>query len=63
MLFRSLGGGPGTGQAGANLPQLGRTLGEIVTGMVDELAKIVPTTTGERTHECKDGIYALTGRG
>ncbi len=63
MAASGLGGGPGTGQAGANLPQLGRTLGEIVTSMVDELAKIVPTTTGERTHECKDGIYALTGRG
>ena len=36
---------------------------EMVTGMVDELARIVPSTTTERSHECKDGIYALTGRG
>lgn len=63
MAARGLGGGPGTGQAGANLPRLGRTLGEILTGMVDELGRIVPSTTGGRTHECNDGIYALTGRG
>lgn len=63
MAARGLGGGPGTGQAGANLPRLGRTLGEIATEMVDELAKIVPSTTSKQAHECKDGIYALTGRG
>ncbi|MBK7952312.1 MAG: hypothetical protein IPK00_27055 [Deltaproteobacteria bacterium] len=63
MAARGLGGGPGTGQSGANLARLGETLGEIVTGMVDELAKIVPSTTAKRQHECKDGIYALTGRG
>ncbi len=63
MAARGLGGGPGTGQAGANLPRLGRTLGEIVTEMVDDLAQIVPSTTVKRAHECKDGIYALTGRG
>jgi hypothetical protein len=62
MAARGLGGGPGTGQTGANLPRLGRTLGEIVTEMVDELAKIVPSTTAKQAHECKDGIYALTGR-
>ena len=63
MAARGLGGGPGTGQSGANLPRLGRALGEIVTEMVDELAKIVPSTTSKQVHECKDGIYALTGRG
>ena len=63
MAARGLGGGPGTGQAGANLPRLGKTLGEIATEMVDELAVIVPSTTAKQTHECKDGIYALTGRG
>lgn len=63
MAARGLGGGPGTGQAGANLPRLGKTLGEIATEMVDELAKIVPSTTAKRAHECNDGIYALTGRG
>ncbi len=63
MAARGLGGGTGTGQAGANLPRLGRTLGEIVTGMVDELAKIVPSTTAKQATECKGGIYALTGRG
>lgn len=63
MAARGLGGGPGTGQTGANLSRLGRTLGEIVTEMVDELAKIVPSTTAKQAHECHDGIYALTGRG
>ncbi|MEZ4282580.1 MAG: DUF3313 family protein [Myxococcota bacterium] len=63
MAARGLGGGPGTGQAGANLPRLGKTLGEIATEMVDELAVIVPSTTSKQAHECKDGIYALTGRG
>jgi Protein of unknown function (DUF3313) len=63
MAARGLGGGPGTGRSGANLPRLGRALGEIVTEMVDELAQIVPSTTTKRVHECKDGIYALTGRG
>jgi hypothetical protein len=63
MAARGLGGGPATGRAGANLPRLGRTLGEIVTGMVDDLARIVPSTTGRVEHQCNDGIYALTGRG
>ena len=63
MAARGLGGGPATGRAGANLPRLGRTLGEIVTGMVDELARIVPSTKGRVEHQCNDGIYALTGRG
>lgn len=63
MAARGLGGGPGTGQGGANLPRLGRTLGEIVTEMVDELARIVPSTTAKQSHQCRDGIYALTGRG
>lgn len=62
MAARGLGGGPGTGQSGPNLARLGKTLGEIVTEMVDELAKIVPSTTAKRAHECRDGIYALTGR-
>jgi len=63
MAAEGLGGGPGTGQAGANLPRLGRTLGGIVTDMVDELAEIVPSTTSKRPHACHDGIYGLTGRG
>lgn len=63
MAARGLGGGPGTGQSGANLSRLGKTLGEIVVEMVDELAKIVPSTTSKQGHACKDGIYALTGRG
>ena len=63
MAARGLGGGPGTGRAGANLPRLGKTLGEIATEMVDELAVIVPSTTSKQAHECNDGIYALTGRG
>jgi hypothetical protein len=63
MAARGLGGGPGTGQPGANLPRLGRTLGELLTGMIDELARIVPSTTAKQTHQCNDGIYALTGRG
>ena len=63
MAARGLGGGPGTGQSGANLPRLGRTLGGIVTEMVEELEQIVPSTTSKQVHECKDGIYALTGRG
>lgn len=63
MAARGLGGGPGTGQAGANLPRLGKTLGEIATEMVDELAVIVPSTTAKQAHQCHDGIYALTGRG
>lgn len=63
MAARGLGGGPGTGRSGANLARLGQTLGEIVTEMVDELATIVPSTTAKQAHECKDGIYALTGRG
>lgn len=62
MAARGLGGGPGTGQPGANLPRLGRTLGEILTGMIDELAHIVPSTTAKQAHQCNDGIYALTGR-
>jgi len=60
---RGLGGGPGMGQTGANLPRLGKAIGESVAEMVDELAKIVPTTTAKQEHACHDGIYALTGRG
>lgn len=63
MAARGLGGGPGMGQSGANLSRLGQTLGESVTEMVDELATIVPSTTAKQPHECRDGIYALTGRG
>jgi hypothetical protein len=63
MAARGLGGGPGTGRSGANLSRLGHTLGEIATEMVDELGRIVPSTTAKQPHQCKDGIYALTGRG
>lgn len=63
MAARGLGGGPGTGQSGANLARLGRTIGEIAKEMVNELARIVPSTTAKQAHQCQDGIYALTGRG
>ncbi len=59
---RGLGGGPGTGRAGANLPRLGRALGDMVTDMTNELQKITPTTTVRPETECNDGIYKLTGR-
>lgn len=59
---RGLGGGPGTGRGGANLPRLGRALGEMVTDMTNELQKITPTTTVRTPTECKGGIYKLTGR-
>ena len=59
---RGLGGGPGTGRVGANLPRLGRALGEMVTDMTNELQKITPTTTVRTETECNDGIYKLTGR-
>ena len=59
---RGLGGGPGTGRVGANLPRLGRTLGDRVTDMTLELQKITPSTTVRTETECNDGIYKLTGR-
>jgi len=59
---RGLGGGPGTGRVGANLPRLGRALGEMVTDMTNELQTITPTTTVRPETECNDGIYKLTGR-
>ena len=59
---RGLGGGPGTGRVGANLPRLGRALGGMVTDMTNELQKITPTTTVRTETECNDGIYKLTGR-
>lgn len=59
---RGLGGGPGTGRVGANLPRLGRTLGEMVTDMTEELQTITPTTTVRSETECNGGIYKLTGR-
>lgn len=60
---RGLGGGPGTGQIGANLGRLGRALGEMVTDMTTELRTIVPDSTVRPPTECHDGIYKLTGRG
>ena len=60
---RGLGGGPGTGRGGANLPRLGSALGDMVTDMTTELQKITPTTTMRSEHSCNDGIYKLTGRG
>ena len=63
IVNRGLGGGPGTGQLGANLDRLGRTLGEMVTDMTTELQTIVPTTTVRPETECQNGIYKLTGRG
>jgi hypothetical protein len=60
---RGLGGGPGTGQVGANLDRLGETLGQMVTDMTTELQTIVPSTTLRPESECNDGIYQLTGRG
>ncbi len=60
---RGLGGGPGTGRVGANLPRLGNALGDMVTDMTTELQKITPTTTVRGEHSCNDGIYKLTGRG
>jgi hypothetical protein len=59
---RGLGGGPGTGQVGANLDRLGDTLGQMVTDMTTELQTIVPSTTVRPETECNDGIYRLTGR-
>ena len=59
---RGLGGGPGTGRVGANLPRLGRALGGMVTDMTLELQKITPSTTVRTETECNDGIYKLTGR-
>ncbi|MGB0619071.1 MAG: hypothetical protein ACPGVZ_06310 [Myxococcota bacterium] len=59
---RGLGGGPGTGRVGANLPRLGRALGDMVTDMTLELQKITPSTTVRTETECNDGIYKLTGR-
>ena len=59
---RGLGGGPGTGRGGANLPRLGSALGDMVTDMTTELQKITPTTTVRSEHSCNDGIYKLTGR-
>jgi len=59
---RGLGGGPGTGRVGANLPRLGRALGEMVTDMTNELQTITPSTTVRSETECNDGIYKLTGR-
>jgi hypothetical protein len=58
-----LGGGPGTGQMGANLGRLGRALGEMVTDMTTELQTIVPDTTVRSETECNNGIYKQTGRG
>ena len=60
---RGLGGGPGTGQVGANMGRLGRALAEMVTDMTTELQTIVPDTTVRPETECNDGIYILTGRG
>lgn len=60
---RGLGGGPGTGQLGANLNRLGRALGEMVTDMTTELQTAVPDTTVRGETECNDGIYKMTGRG
>jgi hypothetical protein len=60
---RGLGGGPGTGQLGANLNRLGRALGEMVRDMTKELQTIVPDTTVRAETECNDGIYKMTGRG
>ncbi len=47
---------------GANLPRLGRALGDMVTDMTLELQKITPSTTVRTETECNDGIYKLTGR-
>lgn len=60
---RGLGGGPGTGQLGANLTRLGRALGNMVEDMITELQTTVPDTTVRPETECNDGIYKLTGRG
>jgi len=60
---RGLGGGPGTGQIGANLGRLGKALGRMVTDMTTELQTIVPDTTVRNESECNDGIYRMTGRG
>lgn len=60
---RNLGGGPGTGLRGADLNRLGKALASIMTEMTKELQTIVPTTTQRVDHDCKNGIYRLTGRG
>jgi len=60
---RGLGGGPGTGQVGANLGRLGKALGRMVTDMTTELQTIVPDTLDRAESECNDGIYRMTGRG
>ena len=60
---RGLGGGPGTGQLGANLTRLGRALSTMVEDMITELQTAVPDTTVRPETECNDGIYKLTGRG
>ncbi len=60
---RGLGGGPGTGQIGANLGRLGRALGEMVEDMTTELQTLVPDTTVRPETECHNGIYKMTGRG
>jgi hypothetical protein len=60
---RGLGGGPGTGQKGADLNRLGKALGQMMTDMTTELQEIVPDTTAQIEHDCNDGIYKLTGRG
>ena len=60
---RGLGGGPGTGQIGANLGRLGHALGEMVEDMTTELQTLVPDTTARPETECQNGIYKMTGRG